>query len=130
MPALRCSVKGCTADENEVALRFVDEGVLDESLAVEGLPLTNLTVAYYYVEYGTVLAFLSRPTQNYCPEAQAVLNEVRAQYSSDPVLMSVVEDSEGICRRLASEGSAQQEGTGTPGATSTPATMAESTPTP
>ena len=76
---------------------------LDKSLAVEGLPLTNLTVAYYYVEYGTVLAFLSRPTQNYCPEALAVLNEVRAQYSSDPMLMSIVEDSEGICRRLASE---------------------------
>jgi hypothetical protein len=123
-------VKGCTADENEVALQFVDEGFLEESLSVEGLPLTNLTVAYYYVEYGTVLAFLSRPTQNYCPEAQAVLDEVRLQYSSDPVLISIVEDSEGICRRLASEGSAAQVGTGTPDATGTPESMAENTPTP
>jgi hypothetical protein len=45
LPALRCAVKGCSADENEVALGFVDEGILEESLSVEGLPLTNLTVA-------------------------------------------------------------------------------------
>ena len=77
-------------------------------------------MAYYYVEYGTVLAFLSRPTQNYCSEAQAVLDEVRLKYSSDPILMSIVEDSEGICRRLASEGSPSQAGTSTPGTPSTP----------
>jgi tetratricopeptide (TPR) repeat protein len=130
LPALRCAVKGCSADENEVATRFVDEGLLEESLSVEGLPLTNLTVAYYYVEYGTVMAFLSRPTQNYCSEAQAVLDEVRAEYSSDPILMSIVEDSEGICRRLASEVSPSQVDSSTPGPTSTPETMVEATPTP
>ena len=130
LPALRCAVKGCSADENEVALRFVDEGILEESLSVEGLPLTNLTVAYYYVEYGTVMAFLSRPTQNYCSEAQLVLDEVRLKYSSDPILMSIVEDSEGICRRLASEGSSSQAGSSTPGTPSAPDTMVESTPTP
>jgi hypothetical protein len=101
--------------------------MLEESVAVEGLPLTNLTVAYYYVEYGTVLAFLSRTTQNYCGEAQDVLNEVRLKYSSDPILLSIVEDSEGICRRVASEGSPGQE---TPSSTSMPETMVEATPTP
>jgi len=82
------------------------------------------------VEYGTVLAFLSRSTQNYCPEAQAVLNEVRLKYASDAILMSIVEDSEGICRRLASEGSAAQAGTSTPGVTGTPEMTAGATPTP
>jgi tetratricopeptide (TPR) repeat protein len=88
-PLLKCAVRGCTADENEM-------GGTD----VEGLPLTSLSVAYYYVEYGTNLAFLSRPNENYCSEAMSVLGEVRAARSDDPLLMSIVEDSEGICRRL------------------------------
>ncbi len=110
MPALRCAVRGCSAEENELALNLVDQGLLEESVAVEGLPLTNLTVAYYYVEYGTVLAFLSRPNQNYCAEAMVVLDEVRARYADDPILMSIVADSEGICRRLGS-GSSQPTAT-------------------
>lgn len=102
MPVLKCAVIGCSADENELAKSLVDQELLTDSVAVEGLPLTNLTVAYYYVEYGTVLAFLSRPNQNYCNEAQQVLNEVRTSFPDDSILMSIVEDSEGICRRLAS----------------------------
>ena len=89
MILLKCAVRGCTAEENETA-----------GVAVEGLPLTSLTVAYYYVEYGTNLAFLSRPNENYCQEAMAVLQEVRSAYPDDPTLMAIVEDSEGICRRL------------------------------
>jgi len=94
MPVLKCAVLGCSAEENEVG-----------GSAVEGLDMTNLTVAYYYVEYGTVLAFLSRPNQNYCSEAQSVLDQVRAAYPDDPILMSIVEDSEGICRQLGSTSS-------------------------
>ena len=89
MPLLKCAVRGCTVEENEMGQRNVD-----------GLPLTSITVAYYYVEYGTNLAFLSRPNENYCPEAMEVLREVRETYPDDPTLMSIVEDSEGICRRL------------------------------
>ena len=90
-PLLRCAVVSCTAAENEL-------GGTD----VEGLPLTSLSVAYYYVEYGTVLAFLSRPTENYCSEAITVLQKVRDVYPDDVTLMSIVEDSEGICRKLGS----------------------------
>ena len=36
---------------------------------------TSVTVAYYYVEYGTNLAFLSRPNENYCPQALEVACE-------------------------------------------------------
>jgi hypothetical protein len=64
--------------------------------------LTSFSVAYYYVEYGTNLAFLSRPNENYCEEAIKALEEVRAAYGSDPTLLSIVEDSEGICSRLQS----------------------------
>jgi tetratricopeptide (TPR) repeat protein len=89
MSLLQCAVDGCTASENEM-------GKVD----VEGLPLTSVTVAYYYVEYGTNLAFLSRLTENYCPRALEALSEVRRAYPDDPSLIGIVEDSEGICRRL------------------------------
>lgn len=128
MPVLKCAVRGCTAEENEVAITLVDEGLLEESVAVEGLELSNLTVAYYYVEYGTVLAFLSRASQNYCSEALPVLAEVRASFSSDPILVSIIEDSEGICRRLQA-----QPGGGAQPPSKTPATTSEAmpfTPTP
>jgi len=95
MSLLKCATLGCTAAENEM-------GKVD----VEGLPLTSIRVAYYYVEYGTNLAFLSRPNESYCSEAQEVLNEVRRTYSDDPTLISIVEDSEGICRNLQTSASA------------------------
>lgn len=91
-PLLKCAVRGCVASENEM-------GQVD----VQGLPLTSLTIAYYYVEYGTNLAFLSRPAENYCAEALDVLEQVRAYRPDDEILISIVNDSEGICRRLAGE---------------------------
>ncbi|MFM8321980.1 MAG: tetratricopeptide repeat protein [Chloroflexota bacterium] len=122
MGLLQCAVVGCTAEENEMG-----------KVAVEGLPLTSITVAYYYVEYGTNLAFLSRRTENYCPQARRILQQVRQSYSSDPTLMSIVEDSEGICSRLDSEAGANAAPTSaTPVITGTPAsTLAPMvTPTP
>jgi tetratricopeptide (TPR) repeat protein len=105
MPVLKCAVRGCTPEENEVG-----------GVAVQGLPLTNLTVAYYYVQYGTVMAFLSRPEadQNFCPEARQVLDEVRQAYASDSILISIVEDSEGICRNLEARQAAAPAATPTP----------------
>ena len=106
MELLRCAVRGCTAEQNEMG-----------GVAVEGLPLTNKTIAYYYVEYGTVLAFLSRPKENYCPEALPVLEEVRRTFPDDPTIIAIIEDSEGICRRL---DSAPPGGTQIGGTTPTP----------
>jgi len=89
MGVLKCAVRGCTAEENEV-------GEID----VEGLPLTNITVAYYYARYGSVLAALSRPGENYCPDALAVLSHVREAYPDDSILVSIVEENEAICRLI------------------------------
>jgi hypothetical protein len=52
------------------------------------------------VQYGSVLAALSRSTQNYCPEALEVLNEVRAAYSNDTTNISIIEENEAICQLL------------------------------
>jgi tetratricopeptide (TPR) repeat protein len=106
MSLLQCAVEGCTAEENEMG-----------RVAVEGLPLTSITIAYYYVEYGTNLAFLSRPEENYCVKARQVLNQVRSAYGDDPILMGIVEDSEGICRRL--DGGPASPATSTPAPTET-----------
>jgi tetratricopeptide (TPR) repeat protein len=127
MPVLKCAVKGCTAEENEMAQNLVNDGLLENSVAVEGLQLTNITVAYYYVEYGTVLAFLSRPNQNYCPQAREVLNQVKAGFSYDPIIMGIVTDSEGICNRL--ESGQIYSTTGTPAVTPSP-TVGEMNATP
>jgi len=89
MAVLKCAVRGCTLDENEI-------GEVD----VEGLPLTNITVAYYYARYGSVLAALSRPGTNYCPDALQVLAYVREAYSDDSLLMGIVQENEAICRLI------------------------------
>lgn len=91
-PVLKCAVRGCSAEENQVAIELMGEGV-----AVEGLPLTSGTVAFYYAQYGSVLAALSRPNQNYCGEALQVLAEVRASYPDDPTFNQIIEENIAIC---------------------------------
>jgi len=91
-PVLKCAVLGCSAEENQVAIEILGEGV-----AVNGLPLTSGTVAFYYAQYGSVLAALSRPNQNYCAEALQVLNVVRASYPDDPTFNQIIEENIAIC---------------------------------
>ncbi len=81
LPVFKCVVYGCEAAENEVA-----------GIAVTGLPLSNIEVAYYYVQYGTVLASL-----NMCDEAEPVLAEVMGAFGGDPVIASIVAESRAIC---------------------------------
>jgi tetratricopeptide (TPR) repeat protein len=92
-PALKCAVVGCSADENETA-----KEILDQRVAVQGLPLTSGTVAFYYLQYGSVLAALSRPNQNYCPDALEVLEEVRAAYPDDSLFNDIINENEAICK--------------------------------
>jgi tetratricopeptide (TPR) repeat protein len=91
-PVLKCAVRGCSPEENQVAQELMGEGV-----AVTGLPLTTGTVAFYYAQYGSVLAALSRPGQNYCPEALEVLDEVRAAFPEDPTLNQIIDENIAIC---------------------------------
>lgn len=118
-PLLKCAVTGCTAEENELG-----------KVPVQGLPLSGQTVAYYYVEYGTNLAFLSRENENFCspyrdefgdhPGAMSILRQVRevAGQWNDPFLVAIAEDSEGICRRL--QGNTAPQPAATPQPDSTP----------
>ena len=44
-PAFKCAVRGCSPDENQVALELIGEGV-----QVDGMPLTSGTVSFYYAQ--------------------------------------------------------------------------------
>ncbi len=94
IPALKCAVRGCTAEES-CAVRRCDPAQ-DPEIEIKGLPLTGSTVVYYFT-YGSVLAGMHRPTDNKCEEAVKVLKEVRTGFSNDPTIMQIVEASEQIC---------------------------------
>lgn len=100
LPALRCAVDGCSAEENETAKLFADQGILEESYPVQALELTNLTVAYYYVRYGSVLAYLSSPENGYCERSLDLMAELRNTFPDDPLLIQNVEDNEATCHML------------------------------
>lgn len=100
LPALRCAVDGCTVAENEVANLFVKNGILTQSTSVQPLPLTNLNVAYYYVRYGSVLAYLHSAENNYCTHSLELMTQLRLAFPDDPVLMQNVEDNEATCYSL------------------------------
>jgi tetratricopeptide (TPR) repeat protein len=125
IPALKCAVRGCTAEESCDGRGGC--GKNDTPAQVTGLPLSPNTVVYYYT-YGSVLAALSRPKDNHCPEAQQVFDEVTAGYGSDATIASIVQSGELICQGLA-EG---ETASGTVlGSTPLPgATPAGETPTP
>ena len=115
IPALKCAVQGCTAEESCMA-RFGRECSQGEtSSEIIGLPLSNSTVDYY-LSYGSVLAALSRPQRNYCPEAVQVLKQVRTEFSDDLTIIGVVSAGEQICESVAQD----LLQTPTPQATTTP----------
>lgn len=121
LPALKCAVEGCSAAENTVAQEFIDQGLLqcnnplitpdpnqgytEEELSqcsydVQSLPLTNLTVAYYYIRYGSVLAYLSDAQNGYCDKAYVLMEKLRQFRPNDSDLMGNVETNENTCRLL------------------------------
>jgi len=94
IPALQCAVYGCDA-ELSCEVRQCDPEA-GPGLTIEGMPLTSNTLVYYYT-YGSVLAGMHRPINNYCEEAMKVMQEVRDAYGSDPTVIAIIEPSEAIC---------------------------------
>jgi tetratricopeptide (TPR) repeat protein len=123
LPALRCAVDGCTAELNDTVIQFVKNGTLTKDAGananVQPLPLTNLTVAYYYVRYGSVLAYLSTLDNGYCSHSFQLMTQLRLTFPDDPVLMQNVADNEATCLSLMSTPAAA---TATPYASPSPTT--------
>lgn len=97
IPALKCAIRGCTAEESCEARGGCNEG--DAGTAVTGLALSPNTVVYYYT-YGSVLAALSRPKDNKCGEAMSVLNEVAAAFPGDSDIAGIVDAGRTICSQI------------------------------
>jgi tetratricopeptide (TPR) repeat protein len=124
IPALKCAIRGC-AEEESCQARFgtTCSAAGETGVQVTGLKLSASTVVYYYT-YGSVLAGLSRPQLNYCPEAHVVFNEIKAQFGSDPDIAGIISAGEFICADLANGGTPTSplvgEATGTPSPLYTP----------
>jgi tetratricopeptide (TPR) repeat protein len=99
IPALKCAVRGCTAEESCEARGGCDEG--DPGTAITGLKLSPNTVVYYYT-YGSVLAALSRPKDNKCGEAFLVFDEVQAAFPTDRDILGIVNEGRLVCLLVSS----------------------------
>jgi len=97
IPALKCAIRGCTPEESCDGRGGC--GPNDTPAEVTGLALSPSTVVYYYT-YGSVLAALSRPQDNKCPEAVEVLTEVKVAFGSDPDIAGIISAGEAICSSL------------------------------
>jgi tetratricopeptide (TPR) repeat protein len=97
--SLKCAIRGCSGEDSCKGRGLEKCTEDDPGVDVTGLALSPSTVVYYYV-YGSVLAALSRPQQNYCPEAMDVLEEVKAAYGSDPDIAGIISAGETICTSL------------------------------
>ena len=93
--AFECAIRGCSAEQS-CAVRQCNQEV-DAMVEVQGLPLSAGTVDYY-LTYGAVLAGMHRPINGYCVEAMQILAMIRRDYSSSPIIMQNVIESENICR--------------------------------
>lgn len=98
--AFKCAIEGCNPEESclgrygrECIAKYGEEGVW-----VEPLPLTPNTLVYYY-SYASNLAALSRPQENYCPNARRIMKLILdAGYGTDPVVQQILAENENICR--------------------------------
>lgn len=109
--ALKCAVRGCTAVESctvrNSGLTCTEEEANNPSIVIESLPLTNTTVIYYYI-YGSVLAGMSTTSNNMCPEAYKVFDEITAGFGGDETIMFIVNDGIAICDNITSSTIATQ----------------------
>ncbi|MFH1446786.1 MAG: tetratricopeptide repeat protein [Chloroflexota bacterium] len=94
IPALQCAVEGCTAEES-CEVRECDPET-DPMVAIEGLPLSDNTVVYYFT-YGSVLSGLHRTGDDYCVIVMEVFAQIREKYADDPTIMGIVKAGEDIC---------------------------------
>lgn len=128
--SLACAVEGCDA-ATTCSVRRCDDTV-DTAIVIDGLPLSQNTVVYYYT-YASALAGMARPYNDYCTRAGKVLGQIRAEFSGDINVMSIVRANEDICASIGSSSKPMVSPTaGTPGVsvTRTPTALPTATPTP
>lgn len=97
--ALKCAVLGCNAAETCLAR---EEDPCTSNISTEPIPLSDSTVATYYI-YGSVLAGLHREGQDSrCELAADVFRQIRAMYGNkddtdSQTIIGIISASEAIC---------------------------------
>ncbi|MCW5877810.1 MAG: tetratricopeptide repeat protein [Anaerolineales bacterium] len=85
IPVLGCAVNGCSDVQNSL------DSLGRWTNSVQGMPLDDNTLVYYYT-YGSVLAALQD-----CPTAMPILDELRQTYAGDSIVMGIVQQNYAIC---------------------------------
>jgi tetratricopeptide (TPR) repeat protein len=99
IPAFACAIDGCTALESCIVRQDCSENTPEEEIPpyeIEGLPLTENTVVFYYT-YGSVLAAMHRDGTGFCERALVVFDTIRKDFVNNDGVMSIVRTSEEIC---------------------------------
>jgi len=97
IPMLECAVEGCEVLYDEFfgvipMLDATEEQMQTlERIQVQGLPLNNGSVIYYYVYSSMLAAF------GLCDQADKFLDLLEAEYSADPTIMAIVEENRQVC---------------------------------
>lgn len=105
IPMLECAVEGCEVlyDEFFGVIPLVDatEEQLQtlERVQVEGLPLNNASVVYYYVYSSMLAAF------GICDKAEIFLDMLETEYGGDDTIMAIVNENRQVCRIFEQEAS-------------------------
>lgn len=109
--SLKCAIYGCSGEDSCLG-RGLDRcfpNLGENPVTVQGLDISPNTIVYYYT-YGSVMAALSRPRDNKCPQAMQTMQEVRTELETNPdgyadgrdTIISIVEAGEEICDSLTS----------------------------
>ena len=96
---LGCAIDGCNADKNATLLCELKVVACDAAgQTVEGLPLSDATLEYYYT-YASVLTSF-RGAENVpdaCGRAAVLLDQLTASYGSDPIVSGIVAENRKLC---------------------------------
>ena len=107
--SLECAIYGCSGEASchGRGLERCFPEFNENPVTVQGLDISPNTIIYYYI-YGSVLAALSRPSENRCPEAMQTMQEVRNELDANPdgytdgrdIILGIVQAGEEICASL------------------------------
>jgi tetratricopeptide (TPR) repeat protein len=107
--SLKCATYGCEGEDSCLGrgLERCFPDLEEDPVTIEGLAISPNTIVYYYT-YGSVLAALSRPRENRCPDAMRVMDDVRAELDRNPdayadareTIIDIVQAGESICQSL------------------------------
>ncbi len=101
--AFRCAVRGCDTEAQVIALCGELE-ILDCNLqspdprfeGIQALALEPQTLEYFYT-YGSVLAYNDQDGSK-CRDAEAVFQELMAEFGEDAIVRSIVDEDRAICQ--------------------------------